>query len=1138
MSKEQNILKCLQEMDRAYDRGERERCMTLARRILAQRPRNRNALERILSLFVDMRATEDAKNALALLKASFPETGYDCFLESRIDELCGDWEESVRMGERALSRDDLLPWQRSMAHNILGHTYRLLGDPRAAAQHYLASARMRGSSATGDDTLAVQDYSNYLFTIHNLPLSREEMFSRIRAYGMYFSSVKPYAHERRPRHQKLRIGYLSPDLRFHVVAFFSYALLKSYDRHAFTVYAYAANEEDGASREFAQSVDVWRNVRLLSPKEIARQIHEDEIDILFDLSGHTANNCLPVLAYRPAPVQISGIGWFDSTGLPAVDAFLVDAYTDPPGLNEAYFTERLLRLPQSHFCYMWHDRPSAVGAPACLKNGYVTFGCFNNFAKVTEEMLGLWAQILARVPQSRLYLKAGIFNTEDGCARVRARLRRAGIAEERVRFGRQEPEYLDAYHSVDIALDTYPYPGGGTTCDALYMGVPVVTRVGKRHNARFGYSLLMNLGLPELCAASPEAYVEKAVALAEDRERLITYHLTLRRRMRESPVMQDGPYMAELEAGYQALYQDWLFEGRAEERARVRRSWYEKMRDAERREAYGELILYGSRLLTEGWEKTAEESQVRVCRYLVGMAYARQAKQGDTSAKRAVYWLSRTRGRDDREELWRLSFLGEMQASVFDTEGARATFRQAVPLAWRQREQEEELCARLFGRAAGVFLDCGDAAAAFDAYQKELVTATDWRQMLDAYSSLLLTAHYLPLSQAELWALHRGYAELFAGIAPLTPRTLRRSGKLRIGYVSADFRMHVMFPFYFGLFACHDRGQFTVTCYSLSREQDAFTEEVRRRVERFVDISSLSYAEAARVIREDGIDILIDLGGHAGGSGLPILAYRPAPLQISGIGYLDTTGLPAVDALITDDVLDVPETREAFLSERRLVLPCAFCYAGRSDLPASEGTPSAKGRPLVFGVFNHYRKITDEMLAAWRVILERTPGSRLLLKSQELVSDSLVDAAYERLKGIGFDMTRVAFEPATLDYMERYLTVDIALDTYPYPGGGTTFDALYMGVPVVTRYSARRNTRFGLSILRCVGLEQLAADSLEGYIERAVGLARDEELLSALHKSLRSMLRASVAGDPLRYTRLFERKVLALWEEKQQGMEK
>ena len=304
MSKEQNILKCLQEMDRAYDRGERERCATLARRILAQRPRNRNALERILSLFVDMRETEDAKNALALLKASFPETGYHCFLESRIDELCGDWEESVRMGERALSRDDLLPWQRSMAHNILGHTYRLLGDPRAAAQHYLASARMRGSSATGDDTLAVQDYSNYLFTIHNLPLSREEMFSRIRAYGTYFSSVKPYVHERRPRHQKLRIGYLSPDLRFHVVAFFSYALLKRYDHSHFEVYCYTDAVEDAASVEFKAGVDKWTNVRGMGYQAIAQLIYDDEIDIIVELAGHTGGNSLPVLLMHPAPVSV------------------------------------------------------------------------------------------------------------------------------------------------------------------------------------------------------------------------------------------------------------------------------------------------------------------------------------------------------------------------------------------------------------------------------------------------------------------------------------------------------------------------------------------------------------------------------------------------------------------------------------------------------------------------------------------------------------------------------------------------------------------------------------------------------------------------------------------------------------------
>ncbi len=1136
MNREKKILERLREMERAYDRGDRQGTLSIAKEILKQRPRNRQMLERLLSLFVDCSEKEAARDCLALLKRFFPETGYQCFLESRVDEICGELEESIRMAEKALSYPDLLPWQRSMTENILGHTCRMLGDAEKAAKHYLASARMRHSSVQGDDRLAVQDYSNYLFTIHNLPISREEMFARICDYGKYFRSVKPFAHQRRNRHEKLRIGYLSPDLRFHVVAFFSYALLKSYDRNSFEVYAYAACEEDSASREFAAGVDVWRNVRLMEPEETARRIYEDQIDILFDLSGHTANNCLPVLAYRPAPVQICGIGWFDSTGLPTVDAFLADRYTDPPGLNDAFFTEKLIRLPHSHFCYMWHDKPMGVGAPACRQNGYVTFGSFNNFAKVTDEMLGLWKQILARVPHSRLYLKAAIFNTEDGCARVRARLHAAGIDEGRVRFGRQEPVYLKEYRQVDIALDTFPYPGGGTTCDALYMGVPVITLTGRRHNARFGYSLLMNMGLPELCAASPEEYVEKAVSLAADTKRLTQYHLTLRRRMRESPVMQDGPYMAEVESAYHALYQDWLCQGQEKEQEDAQARWRGAMRAAEQKEAYGDVVRYGSRLLTEKWEQAASAEEVRACRLSFGMAYARLAEGGNTDAKRAAYWLARTEGKDEREELWRLAFLGEMRTAVMDYAGARDAFRQALPLAWAQRSAEPELCTELFGEAAGVFLDCGDPAAAFELYQKQLMTAGKWEKMLSAYSSLLLVAHYLPLNQAELWNLHQGYAELFRGVEPLPPARWKNK-KLRIGYLSADFRMHVMFPFYFGLLACHDCTRFSVTCYSLSRTQDAFTGEVRRRAERFVDLSALNVAEAARVIREDCIDILVDLGGHSGGSGLPILAYRPAPLQVSGIGYLDTTGLPAVDALITDDVLDLPETREKYIGERRLVLPCAFCYVGRSDIAPSTGTPAASGKPLAFGVFNHYRKITDEMLDAWRQILERVPGSRLLLKSQEFGSDTVTDLAYARCQKLGFDMTRVGFEPATLDYMERYRSVDIALDTYPYPGGGTTFDALYMGVPVVTRYGERRNTRFGLSILKSVGLEQLAADSLEGYIERAAALAKDIELLSALHQQLRGMLTASAAGDPRAYTKRMEQELLALWEEKQRGVE-
>ena len=361
--------------------------------------------------------------------------------------------------------------------------------------------------------------------------------------------------------------------------------------------------------------------------------------------------------------------------------------------------------------------------------------------------------------------------------------------------------------------------------------------------------------------------------------------------------------------------------------------------------------------------------------------------------------------------------------------------------------------------------------------------------------------------------------------------------KLRIGYLSPDFRQHVMFAFYYGLLCCYDHSIFEVTGYQLNAETDGFTESLRQQTDFWRDLSGLTWEEAACRIATDEIDILVDLAGHSADTGLPILAWKPAPVQISGIGYMATTALPAVDYFLTDSIVDPLGRHEEYFTEKLLYLPSQFCYTGRSDVPVPVAPPVQRTGHILFGVFNHYRKITEEMFVAWRTILEQVPGSELLLKSQELISDSLVQAAYERLRRIGFDMDRVHFEPATTDYMERYLDVDIALDTYPYPGGGTTLDALYMGVPVITRYGERRNTRFGLSILQNIGLSELAADTPDSYIQRAVALARDQELLTILHQNLRGIMQGDTALEPRHYMKQLEQRYQEIWMDYQTGRE-
>ena len=281
-------------------------------------------------------------------------------------------------------------------------------------------------------------------------------------YDVYqgkFREIVPYP-ERRYHHERLRIGYLSADLCEHPVASLLYPLLQYHDRSRFRVYCYSATaHEDHVTALLREKAEIWRDIANASDAEAAETLRQDEIDILFDLSVHTKDSRLSLLAYRPATVQISGIGDVNSTGLPAVDYFLTDRCCMEERAMRDFFVERPLCLPHCHFCYApLKEMPEPAAAP-CRENGYITFGSFNNFGKMTDEMLALWCRILRAVPESRLILKHQLFDSEEGRSFVREKLERIGFPFSRVELRGFSKTYLQEYRELDIALDTHPYTG-------------------------------------------------------------------------------------------------------------------------------------------------------------------------------------------------------------------------------------------------------------------------------------------------------------------------------------------------------------------------------------------------------------------------------------------------------------------------------------------------------------------------------------------------------------------------------------------------------------------------------------------------------------------------------------------------------
>lgn len=358
--------------------------------------------------------------------------------------------------------------------------------------------------------------------------------------------------------RKLQIGYLSPDLRQHSVSYFIEPLLRYHNSSAVEVHCYAdLIEQDAVSARLATYTRHWVIAGRLSDDALARRIREDQIDILVDLAGHTAKNRLRVFAAKPAPIQVSWLGYPNTTGLQSIDFRIVDAITDPIGESDRLCTEHLVRLEGGFLCYAPPKDAPEVAPPPFEKCGFVTFGSFNSPAKLSNSTLLTWARILEAVPGSRLTLKGMPFSDSDTRALYFNRFVECGIPVERVELvGWQSSnfEHLKHYDRIDVALDPFPYNGTTTTCEALWMGVPVVARRGDRHAGRVGASLLTQAGLADLIADSADSYVGIAKNLADDLERLKFLRRTLRPHLAASTLCNGESFARKMEAAYEDMW--------------------------------------------------------------------------------------------------------------------------------------------------------------------------------------------------------------------------------------------------------------------------------------------------------------------------------------------------------------------------------------------------------------------------------------------------------------------------------------------------------------------------------------------------------------------------------------------------------
>ena len=438
----------------------------------------------------------------------------------------------------------------------LGNTLQELGRLEEALSNYDKAIELKVdlSEAYSSKNLCL-NYSSLWspLSIYNEHLKFEKQFGGFKAKSPLSVKIKKKSNER------LRIGYVSGDFRAHSVAYFFKPLLQNHNSHVVETFCYYNNNFiDKITNNIMTTCDHWRSIFGITDSEIFKIIRKDKIDILVDLSGHTGKNNLLVFAQKPAPIQVTWLGYPNTTGLSSIDYRFTDIIADPIGEADDLHSEKLLRLPNGFLCFQGNEKVLSKSDPPQTHYDYITFGSFNNLSKITSEVIDVWSKILNLIPKSHLILKCRkLKHNKDYYYEL---FKNKGIDKERIQLYEHLPstsDHLELYNSIDIGLDPFPYNGATTTCEALWMGVPVITLLGDRHAGRVGASILTNVGLKDFIARDIDSYINLAVKMSANTKKLKEIRMTLRRQMQESLLCDARSFADNVETSYKDMWHNY-----------------------------------------------------------------------------------------------------------------------------------------------------------------------------------------------------------------------------------------------------------------------------------------------------------------------------------------------------------------------------------------------------------------------------------------------------------------------------------------------------------------------------------------------------------------------------------------------------
>ena len=1027
-------------------------------------------------------------------------------------------------------------------------------------------------------------WSNLLMILqYSAAHSEEDLLTAARAWGrtMDRRRVGPLAREM-PEPARLRVGYASGDLRDHPVGHGIERILSGHDPARVEVFLYATNAvEDAVTDRLKRHAKGWRNLAGLDDETAARRIAADSVHVLVDLSGHTAHHRLGVFAHRPAPVQATWLGYFATTGLPQMDYVLRDPAQIPP--EEArFYTERVWTLEDAAFGYRPHpDCPDLTPLPAHQK-GHVTFGCFANPAKISGGAIAAWARVLHGVPGSRMILDRKGLDDPLGRDRVLSLFSRHGIGPDRLDLGASQGHlaYMARYAEVDVVLDTFPCNGATTTYEALWMGVPVVSRRWRRMVGHFAESILGPCGHGDWVVGDVDGYVAAALALAGDLDRLSSLRASLRGELASSPLCQADDCARCLERAYEGMWREARGpEGEVDlaayqiEAARAfqggdaglaermfRRATELAPGLAEAHNNLGVVLRLGNRVgeailrFERALALLPDDASARANLGASLIAYGRTAEAVE-HLQRAValdpgvaqYHYDLTiplalRGRF-AEAFAAFERGAALDPAAVRTQGPVLYDRLGDAFATHSRFEEAVVCfTQSLGLLHGGLPEGTLRARACHAVGTSLQhagrvdEAMGWFTLAldadpndaEAHGSLAWCFQYsdrFTEDQAADWA--KAQARRYdCGLPIVDCRAPFHNPHLplRVGYLSPDFRDHPVGHVMETLLQAHDLDGFELFLYGSVVQPDAVTARLANLADRWRDIALLEDDESAELIRQDGLDILIDLAGYTKGHRMGVFARKPAPVQAQWLGYWATSGLGQMDYFIVHPTLIPPEDERLYTERPMRVEGRAFCYAPPKADILVPPLPALARDFVTFGCHNYLAKVTSETIRVWSRVLEAVPGSRMRLNRHAFGSEATREHFLSRFESHGVDRSRIdLLSTSTSDeHLVALGEFDVMLDTFPFNGGTSIYEALWMGLPVVTMAAPRMVGHFGENILEPLGFGDWVARSPEEYVARAVAFAGDLPALSRLRDGLRAHLLDSPLCDAPAYVREIE----------------